>query len=73
MEVVLKATYDPPMGTLDALIGSGELEVLGDADLVGQLTRWPALVEDLTEDEDTGVDHYWSTFQPYLRTRATTV
>jgi hypothetical protein len=68
-EVIFKATYDPPMGTLDALIGSGELEVLGDADLVGQLTRWPALVEDLTEDEDAGVDHYWSDLGPYLRSR----
>ena len=68
-ELLLTATYDPPTGTLDALISSGDLEIIDSPELVLSLTRWPALAADLTEDEDLAMEHYWSALMPYLRER----
>jgi hypothetical protein len=50
-------TFDPPTGTLQALINSGDIDVLADPELVGALTAWPAFVEDLKENEDLAADH----------------
>ncbi len=68
-DLVGGGTWDPPMGTLDALVSSGQLEVLRNVELVNALTRWPAVVGDLTEDEDQGVENYRSRLLPYLESR----
>jgi len=45
-------TFDPSTGALEALINSGDLGVVGDATLTGELTAWPALIVDLREQEE---------------------
>ena len=44
-------SYDAPLGALDALLSSGELEVLDDADLASGLTAFPALVANLDREQ----------------------
>lgn len=43
-------SFDPPMGTIDALISSGELQLLGDPELTAELTALPGRLIDLNRE-----------------------
>lgn len=45
------ASYDPPLGALEALITSGDLDLLGDPELTVYLVGFPALVTDLDREQ----------------------
>ena len=45
------ATFDPPLGTVQALIQSGRISLIEDPELAAMLTSWPADVEDLKTQE----------------------
>lgn len=45
------ASFDPPLGTLEALISSGELDLIGDLELALLLTGFPAMVGDLDREQ----------------------
>ena len=45
-------TFDPILGTLDALVSAGKMNVLSDPELREALTSFRNLVEDAKEDED---------------------
>lgn len=45
------ATFDPPMGTVQALLASGEISLLDDPELRAELTAWPANSTDLIQEE----------------------
>ena len=49
--VIQSPTYDAPSGALDALLGSGDLQLLDDAELMVDLTSFPALVADLDREQ----------------------
>jgi len=52
LTVVLgSASYDAPLGALEALLSSGDLGVLNDAELTLDLTAFPALVADLDREQ----------------------
>jgi homoserine O-acetyltransferase len=44
-------TLDAPLGAIEAMIGAGDLELLGDPMLVGDLTALPALMADLDREQ----------------------
>jgi hypothetical protein len=67
--VFWRNTFDPPMGTVEAILGSGRLDLLGNRELVGALTRWSSLVTDVNRREIDGADHFYEAVYPYLRTR----
>jgi len=45
------ATYDPIRGSIDALMSSGELRLIRDAELRTALAEWPAALADTNEQE----------------------
>lgn len=44
-------SLDAPLGAIEAMIGAGDLELVGDPLLVGELTALPALVADLDREQ----------------------
>ena len=67
--VLWTPTFDPPVGTLDALLASGSLDVLENPDLAAELTRWSALVDELREDEVGTLTIAPRDAIPYLRAK----
>jgi hypothetical protein len=49
--VTLTASFDPPLGTLEALISSGDLDLLDDPGLAAELTRFQGEVQDLDREQ----------------------
>jgi hypothetical protein len=45
------ASFDPPLGTLEALISSGDLDLLDDPGLAGELTLFQGEVGDLDREQ----------------------
>ena len=64
--VFYRRTFDPPMGTVQTILGSGRLDLLENQDLISALTSWTAAVEDFKELETAGTDHFYQTLYPYL-------
>ena len=64
--VFYRPTFDPPMGAVDTILSSGRLDLLRNATLITELTRWRSLVEDLKERENAAADHFFQTVYPYL-------
>jgi len=46
-------TFDPPTGTILGLLSSGRLERISRAELRSALAAWPAMVEDIRENEES--------------------
>ncbi len=59
-------TFDPPMGTVETVLGSGRIDLLRNQELVRELTRWSAVVQDLQEDQDAANAHLERTLYPVL-------
>jgi hypothetical protein len=57
----------PPMGTLDALLQSGDLSLIKNPGLLGALTNWSSTLEYLNDFERTGADQWYEDVTPYLR------
>jgi hypothetical protein len=51
-EAMIGGSFDAPLGTLESLINSGELALLGDPELTSVLVQFPALVADLDREQD---------------------
>jgi hypothetical protein len=45
------ASYDAPLGAVESVLGSGELDLVSDPDLVRELTAFPAMVADLAWEQ----------------------
>ena len=48
---MLGGSFDPPLGTLQSLISSGDLDLVDDAELTILLTGFPAMVADLDREQ----------------------
>jgi hypothetical protein len=66
--VFWRETFDPPMGTVEAILASGRLDLLENQVLIGALTQWTAVVENVNRREVDGADHFFQAVYPYLRT-----
>lgn len=62
-------TIDPVRGTLDAMIGSGSLDQLSDADLRAALAEWPSLVSDVHTDQIALQEYVTLELIPFLATQ----
>ena len=51
LPTILHNTFDPSMGTLEALLQSGDLHLISDLGLRKSFAEWPARVLDATENE----------------------
>lgn len=65
----MRFVYDPPMGTLESLTGSGRLYRLTSQDLGAHLGQWSALVGSLQSLEYDARTHFYDYIYPYLATR----
>jgi len=64
-----RATYEPPMGTVDSILGSGNINLLSNYQLIAELTRWSAVVAKLKRIELDARNHFYQRFYPYLASR----
>jgi hypothetical protein len=62
-------SFDPPSGTLEALLNSGRADLIRDPALMAELTRWTAVVEDFVEGEEQAIRHNMDTLYPTLAAR----
>lgn len=65
--ILARPTFDPPMGTVQAILGSGRADLVTDRVLLRELTKWSALVEDLRNEERQAIDHMEAEIFPILR------
>lgn len=61
--------FDPPSGAVETILGSGRLDLISNSELVPELTRWTAQINDLRETETAVVEHFYQTVYPYLADR----
>ncbi|HET9949459.1 MAG TPA: hypothetical protein VFQ22_11100, partial [Longimicrobiales bacterium] len=67
--IVGYTTYNDHRGVLDGLIASGGLRVIQNDSLRAMLAGWPAVVDDLTEDEDLAIEFRNHELVPYVYER----
>lgn len=51
-------TFDPVLGSLDALISSGQLNKVRNLQVRGLIGAWPALMDEIGEDQEILIDMY---------------
>jgi hypothetical protein len=51
LTAIAVGTFDPPTGTLNALLASGDLALLDSPELLLELTAWPGRVADLEREQ----------------------
>jgi hypothetical protein len=64
-----RATYLPPMGTVQSILGSGRIDLISNVSLVNALTAWSAEVEALNTTELEARNHFYDQVYPYLAER----
>ncbi len=63
------SSYNDQRGVLDGIIASGGLRLIQNDSLRAKLAGWPAVVEDLTEDEVVAINFRSTTLLPYVYQR----
>lgn len=58
--------FDPTTGSIDAILSSGRFDIIENPELISQLTKWKAQVQDLRELESARTDHFYTFLYPYL-------
>ena len=64
-----RATFDPPMGTVQSVLGSGRIDLLTSPELVAELTQWSSVVTQLHNLEIEARSHFYNRIYPYLAAR----
>jgi hypothetical protein len=62
-------TFDPPTGTLDGLLNSGQLGLIQDDSLRTMLASWQSWIEDVAEDEIEAKRQLEDRITPFLGQR----
>jgi hypothetical protein len=63
------SSYNDQRGVLDGIIASGGLRLIQNDSLRAMLAGWPAVVEDMTEDEVVAIQFRNTTLLPYVYQR----
>jgi hypothetical protein len=64
-----RATFDPPMGTVESVLGSGRIDLLTSQELIAELTQWSSVVTQLHNLEIEARNHSYDQIYPYLASR----
>ena len=64
-----RPTFEPPMGALQALLGSGELRLIRNQALRAELASFPSAIETLATTQDFGTQVVFGMLLPYLNSR----
>jgi len=62
-------TFDPPMGTVESVLGSGRIDLLTSQELIAELTKWSSVVTQLNNLEIEARSHFYNRIYPYLASR----
>jgi|APSaa5957512535_1039671.scaffolds.fasta_scaffold219208_2 hypothetical protein len=69
--LVLVASMDPPTGTLNAMLSSGDIRLIQNQELKALLAAWPALLADIIEEEQSTAKFVEEQLIPHLSTATT--
>lgn len=61
--------FDPPMGTVQSILGSGRIDLITNPELITELTRWSSAVEALQRTELDSRRHFNDYVFPFLANR----
>lgn len=61
--------FDPAMGTVQSILGSGRIDLITNPELITELTRWSSAVEALQRTELDSRRHFNEYVFPFLATR----
>ncbi len=64
-----RAKFDPPMGTVESVLGSGRIDLLTSQELIAELTKWSSVVTHLHNLEIEARNHFYDRIYPYLAPR----
>lgn len=67
--IIRRPIYEPPMGTLEALLGSGELRLISDMSLRAALASFPSAIADMRETQSFGSNVVFGMLLPFLDAR----
>jgi len=67
--IIRRPTFEPPMGTLEALLGSGELRLIRNAELKAALASFPSDLDAMRETQGFGSQVVFGMLLPYLDKR----
>jgi len=69
--LILVATMDPPTGTLNAMLSSGDIRLIQNQELKALLAAWPAVLADIIEEEQSTAKFVEEQLIPHLSTATT--
>ena len=61
-----RSSFDPPLGTVETILGSGNVDLIKNKEVVALLTRWTSLLKNYRSEELRAVDHFYETIYPFL-------
>lgn len=64
-----RRSFDPPMGTVQSILGSGRIDLITNPELITELTRWSSAVEALQRTEMDSRRHFNEYVFPFLAKR----
>jgi len=67
--IIRRPTFQPPMGNLEALLGSGELRLIRNARLKAALASFPSELAGMRETQEFGSEVVFGMVLPYLNTK----
>lgn len=67
--VFYRSSFDPPLGTIETILGSGNVDLIRNKNLVALLTQWTAIVKNYQNEEFRAVDHFYESIYPYLSSK----
>jgi len=67
--IIRRPTFEPPMGTLQALLGSGELRLIRNPRLKAVLASFPSELEGMRQTQGFGSEVVFTMLLPYLNAR----
>ena len=68
-KLIRRPTFRPPLGTLEALLGSGDLRLISNDILKAALASFPSHLADMTETQGFGSEIVFGHLLPYLNTQ----
>jgi hypothetical protein len=64
-----RPVFQPPMGTVESILGTGRLDLFKSEALLASLTKWTASVAGLQQAEEDVRQHFYTRIYPYLASR----
>lgn len=64
--VFWRSSFDPPLGTVETILSSGNINIIQNQELASLLTQWSSIVDDYRTMEDQAVDHFYQEIYPFI-------